>query len=258
MSLGTAISSKFLLGTATVMIGPQNNAFDLDPTDNGIGLVKNFSCTSVPTYTELTQGITNSRVASVMTGIDVKATMEVFEYTAKNLTFGLALDGSAVVTQTKTSTTTVAIAGTPAVPVTSVTVTDGTQFAVNQWIMLSDGDTGNIAVTQVTVIALDVLTVSPGIGQSIASGATVNVVNMVDVGSRVTQPYLSAKVVGELGDGSYATLILPKVRIVKGFTLAFMTNAFGNLPYELEVYDLTPSDTLYSQFSDRKAALFLQ
>lgn len=258
MALGTAITNQFLLGTATVMIGAQASVFELDPTNDAIGLVKNFSCTSTPTYTDLTQGVLNSRVASVMTGIDVKASMEVFEYTARNLTYGLGLDGSTVTAQTIVTTLSAAVAGSKTTPVTTVDVTSATSLAANDWIMIIDGQNGNVAVTQIQSISTNVLTVAPGIGQALASGATVQLVNMVDVGSYQTQPYLSAKVVGALANGQIATLLLPKIRIVKGFTLAFQTNAFGNLPYEFELYDLVASDPLYSEFPNKKAALFIQ
>ena len=93
MSAGSAKTESFNLGAATVMIGPKEDVLDLTPEKHSIGLVKNFSFTSNDQYIDLTQGVRNSVVYSVKTGTEVSASMEVYEYTSKNLAYALGLEG---------------------------------------------------------------------------------------------------------------------------------------------------------------------
>lgn len=90
---GSARSESFNLGAATVMIGPKEKVFDLTPENDSIGLVKNFTFSSNDQYIDLTQGVRNTIVYSVKTGSEVTASMEVYEYTPKNLAYALGLEG---------------------------------------------------------------------------------------------------------------------------------------------------------------------
>lgn len=90
---GSAKTNKFNLGAATVMIGPRDQVLDFTPEKNSIGLVKNFSFSSNDQYLDLTQGVRNSVVYSVKTGSEITASMEVYEYTSKNLAYALGLEG---------------------------------------------------------------------------------------------------------------------------------------------------------------------
>lgn len=92
-SAGSAKTEKFNLGAATVMIGPKDQVLDLVPEKHSIGLVKNFSFSSNDQYLDLTQGIRNTVVYTVKTGSEVTASMEVYEYTSKNLAYALGLEG---------------------------------------------------------------------------------------------------------------------------------------------------------------------
>ena len=65
---------------------------------------------------------------------------------------------------------------------------------------------------------------------------------------REEQPFFSAMVLGTLADGSEIAVALPKVRITNGLNMAFQSNDYGNMPIELGIYDLTPTDPHYAQF----------
>jgi hypothetical protein len=97
---GEAKTNNFMLGTATVMLGPMDDVFDLTPANHSIGLVKNFQLQSQPTFADLTQGIKNTQVYSVHTGNDVRASMEVYEFTAQNLSYALGLAATGIAEQT--------------------------------------------------------------------------------------------------------------------------------------------------------------
>lgn len=92
-SAGSAKTESFNLGAATVMIGPKDQVLDFTPEKNSIGLVKNFTFSANDTYLDLTQGIRNTVVYSVKTGTEITASMEVYEYTSKNLAYSLGLEG---------------------------------------------------------------------------------------------------------------------------------------------------------------------
>lgn len=249
---GEAKSNKFMLGTATVMIGPQSDLFNLNPEEHSIGLVKNFTMSGQPSYTELTQGVKNSVVYSVMTGNPITATMEVYEHTAKNLAYGLGIDGSAFDPTTVNTTTNADVAsnvaGTKIIPCAAVT-----GFLVNDWIqVLPAGVTDKVLVAKIKSIDSTAKTITIQDEQSfdyaLAIGSIVKKVNVVGIGSKSDQPFLAAKVVGNLADGTPVALLIPKVRITGGFTLAFKSDSFGNLPYKFQPYDLTEADPFYQTF----------
>lgn len=255
---GEARTNKFMLGTATVMIGPQAKLFELDVATHSIGLVKNFTMTSEPQYSELTQGVKNTIVFSTMTQNPVRASMEAYEFTSRNLAYGLGLDGSTLAPLSVASTLASEITGTSGTPVTSVPLAagGGATFAANDWIMLQEGTGDRVFITRIASKATDTLTVAPGLPVTIAAGSAVKKVNVVSVGSKENQPFLAAKVVGTLADGTAVTVLIPKVRITKGFSLAFTTQDYGNLPFEFTVYDPVSTDPFYTEFSAESAKIF--
>ncbi len=248
---GEAITNKFMLGTASIMIGAQADLFALGVAQS-IGLAKNVSLKTTPGFTELTQGVKNSLVASVQTKNDMMVDAEMFEYTAKNLTYAVSLDGSEVVPSTVFTTTTASVAaaavplsGTVVIPVVSATgITPGKYIAIR--VGLND----QIFVRKVESVASLNVTVNLGVPVTIANGARIEVVNMVPLGSTQDNPYLSAKIVGQLADNSWITILLPKVRVTSGLSMAFKTDNYDNIPLQLTVYDLTQSDANYAYFQD--------
>lgn len=246
---GEAKSEVFMLGTATVMVGPMANVFDLNPLEHSIGLVKNVTMTSEPSYTDLSQGIRNSLVYSVMTGNTVRASMEVYEYTSKNIAYSLGLEGGKATPVEVMTTTSAAIAAAA----TTVAVTSATGITVGSWIVIGDGD--DVTIRQVTAVATNSLTVA-SIPKAILAGAKVRVAAAIDIGSKSNQPFFGVKIVGVDVAGAPISLILPKVRITNGFSLAFTSDDYGNLPFEMTLYDLVATDTLFPQFSNKQAQLF--
>lgn len=249
---GEAKTNSFMLGSATVMIGPQADLFTLAPSTHSIGLVKNFTSSSEPQYTDLTQGVKNTIVASVMTSNRVRAQMEVYEYTSKNIAYALGLNGSALSPITTSTTSSAAVTANA----TTITVAQVTGLAANDWVMIQEGTDDKVFYRRIVSIATNVLTLNAALPVALTSGCTVQKVNQIDVGSSTDQPYLSAKVVGSLADGTEVGLLIPKLRITAGFTLGFTTDNFGNLPLEFTMYDLTSDDANYALFAGKQAMLF--
>lgn len=249
---GEAKTSAFMLGTATVMIGAQSELFSLAPDTHAIGLVKNFTMTAEPGYTDLTQGVKNQIVYSVMTSNTVRAQMEVYEYTSKNIAYALGLNGGALAAATAVTTLSSGIAALA----TTAVVTSAAGLAVGDYIQIQEGTDDKTFFRKITAIVTNTLTLNAAIPVAIANGSAVRKVNAVDIGSKTDQPFLSAKIVGSLADGTEIGILIPKIRITNGFTLGFVTDNYGNLPFEFTVYDLVATDPNYADFSGVQARLF--
>jgi hypothetical protein len=266
MSAGLARSTSFMLGSATVMIGPQASLYDLRPDLHSLGLVKNFQISTEPTTVDLTQGMKNTLVYSALTGNRATAQCEVYEYTARNLTYGLGLDGSALVpfaTEYPTNAVLTGNDGSPVVVATFITATNVvTDFPIGAWISIQDVNEPDKVhygrLTATTTVTGSAPTITHTLtftgfglktGNNFPAGSVIQRVNMVAVGSVLTQPFFAAKVVGILPERNEPVAILmPKVRIMRGFSLNFSTENFGNLPFQFQPYDLVPSDPFFSTF----------
>lgn len=249
---GEAKSNAFMLGSATVMLGAPEDLFDLNPDDHSIGLVKNFRVTGEPSYTDLTQGVKNSIVYSVMTGNTIRAAMEAYEYTSKNIAYSMGLEGSTLAPITTSTETTKA----ETAAATSVTVTAATGITAGDTIMIQDGEADNVWLRVVTSVATNVVSFDEPLPKPIAIGAKVQKMNVVEIGSKDEQPFLAAKVVGTLADGSEIAMLFPKVRITNGFSLGFVTENFDNMPYEFTFYDVVNTDPHYASFKGSQGKLF--
>ena len=241
---GLAKTNELMLGTATVMIGPEADLFDLNPTEHSIGLVKNFSVTSDPTYTDLSQGVKNTLVYSVMTNNAIRASMETYEYTAQNIAYGLGLAGTFV----KNIVTTTVAASVSTGLVLQVATGDGSDYSTGDVIMILNDTEDDFIVRKVVSVATDTLTLNVAFAQTVALGATVKLVSTIGAGSKTEQPFYSAKIAGKLANGEAIVMLIPKLRVVQGFNLAFSSDDFANMPFEFTVYDLVNTDTHYSYF----------
>lgn len=256
---GTAKTSRFNLGSATLMIGQPAELKDLLPATHSVGLVKNFSLTAEPAFADLTQGSKNTVVWSANTSFPVRGSTEVYEYTAANMAYALGLDGS-------NYDPNVVPVDAPAVAIddgdTVIAVDDASIYTVDDYIMIYDTTVDD------AILVRKIVTVTTGGGDeeievdvavagnwAIATTA-IKIVNAVDVGSTVDQPTLCAKVTGKLADGTRVEVLMPKVRITKGFTLGFNSEQYSNMPFEFELLDLLPTDPFYAEFKKTKSKLF--
>lgn len=245
---GLAKTDKFMLSTASVMIGAQEDLHDLNPTDHGLGLVKNFTFTSEPTYTDLMQGVKGSVVFSTMTANPVRASMEVYEYTARNIAYANGLDGSAINPMSVNSTLSAAVVALDVV----LNVTSATGFLAGDVILIDKNGDDDFVIRRIVSIATNVITVDQPL-PAIPTGRKVSKVNAIDIGSKDDQPFLSAKVAGKLANGTPTVILIPKMRITRGFTAAFSSDNYGNLPFEMTLYDLVATDPNFALFGGAQA-----
>lgn len=248
---GEAKTEAFMLGTATIMLGAMADLMQLG-TAQSIGLVKNVTPKSTPGFTDLTQGVKNTLVYSVMTANDVVIDGEMYEYTGKNLSYSLGLDGSSVVATDVVGTVGTAITAPTPPALTVLTLVlgtgEGADFAVNDHVFVEIGSGDQVFPRKITAITTDTLTVDYGFPVAIPLGTKVSKVNVTPVGSLADQPYLACKIVGKLANGDDIVMLVPKVRVVSGISLAFKTDKFDFIPLQLKVYDLVSTDPFYTYF----------
>ena len=242
---GLAKTNNFMLATAEVMIGPMADLRKLNPTEHGIGLVKNFSITPEPNYTELQQGLQGTIVESVRTSNVVRATMEVFEYTAENLAYGLGLEGD----YTKHTVNSTVDGSVSSGSTFDVATGDGSNFTAGDYVMIINDNNADFVIAKITNVATDTLTVQDAFTRTINDGAVVKKVHGLDIGQKSNQPYYAAKITGKLTDGSQVVMEIPKFRIVNGFAVAFSTDDFANMPFEMTLYDLVSTDDFYAEYA---------
>lgn len=257
MTHGMALTNKFMLGAATIMIGPQADLFNLTRTNHSLGLVKNFQLQTNPTFAELTQGVKNTLVYSVLNGHTATGSAEVYEYSPKNIAYMAQLNGTSVTPVTAQQTTlSAAVTGSSGSPATTFSVTSATGFAQNDWIIIEDPAFPDDAIVrQIGSIATNVITPTQNIQRNLSNASVVKKMNFTGIASKADVPFYSAMVVGRLADGSDLALALPKIRITGGLNVQFQTNDYGNMPLEFSIYDLVPSDPNYSVFGSTPAAI---
>ena len=270
---GEAKTAAFNLGTATVMIGAQEDMFDLTVEDHSIGLVKNFSCGSTPTETKLTQGTTNNVVYSVLTDVAVETTMEVYEYTAKNLAYALGLEATqydATYTPHVLKTSVVGDGVTTDTIVLTALTDISSSYPAGAWVLIqgvSTKDYDKVFAAKVVSATYNAtyseLTVE--MDKAIPTGVTfyaddrVIRQSLIPVGSKEPREFYSAKVVGILPEENRpVTLLFPKIKITQGFNLNFSTDGFSNMPFMFDVYDQISTDPFYAAHKNDGFVLMLR
>ena len=261
---GEARSIDFLVGTATIMLGLPADLRDFRPETHSIGLVKNVKLMAEATYIELTQGIRNSVVHSVKTGEPVRASAEVYEFNASNWSYALGFSGynvgiPALNAGSATITTVEALVPSGGIlapaDVTGYddfTLSTVTNFAVGDYVLIQVGYNDVVVPRRITTIAGSVITVDAPIKNvAFPAGVTVNKCLVVPVGRKSEQPFLAAKIVGNMADGREIAIEIPKLRITKGFDVTFQTSDYANMPFEFTVYDQIPADVQYARFQEQ-------
>ncbi|WP_353645767.1 hypothetical protein [Mesorhizobium sp. WSM2239] len=262
---GNAKTNKFMLSTATVMLGPLADLHALNPTEHSIGLVKNFQLTGEAQYTELTQGIRNAVVMSVRTGEGLRTSCEVYEFTAKNLAFAAGLDASGTSYDVVDEWSALAAVADDASTELTLAAATTAPIAVGDYIFLQKGQDDYVHVVKVGAIDITVpaspeITPAAGFevpaGMSFPIGTRVGRLKRVDIGTSVTQPDLACKVTGILPkDNSPFTILLPKVKVTRGLGVSFASDNFSNMPFEMQPYEMVMADPFYSEYGQAQAVL---
>ena len=249
----TAQTDRFNFSTATIMVGPQSGGFAMTPTLNSLGLTKKCVISGEPSVVTLTQGIRNEAVSSITNRFNLKFSVDVFEYTAKNIAYGMSLNGALFTTNTAVNPVSAAAASAA----TSIKVAgDQTAvYVVGSWIFMQEGLTDQVHYGKVTTvsygapdttISFAATPIPTGMSFSLAQGR-VGLVNKIDANPAVSDNYFAVQVVGNLiTDKRPIALRLPKCRITKGFNLKMDADAYDMMGYEFEDFVPLPTDPGYS------------
>lgn len=253
---GDARTDNFMLSVATVMVGPQNKLYQLNPAEHSLGLVKNFTVESTKDRTDLTQGRQGDLVFSMTTSSETRISCEVYEYTPQNLAYALSLDGSSLTAVTgDTRTLTAPSTFATGIHTLNVGTAVGTYqaLAVGQYVTLRNPATENILFGKLTEVSnLASGTVKVDIGDNstpLPAGTVLSRVHVMSIGSTADDANFAAKITGQLANGVWVTLLFPKVRISSGLNMAFQTDNYGNMPFEMRPLKVLQSDPFYNDFA---------
>lgn len=250
-SYGTAQSDGFILQEATLMLGAVGSAKDLTVEENSIGLFKNLQVQNTRTYTDLTQGVKQQVVASALTEDRTLFTGEGYEFTPKQLMFALGQEGYLYdhTTPVVVTLTTAAVVGDSTITVSSIA-----GLAVNDYVILQpNAGVDNGLAYKITAVSGTTVTLDRPLIEAVPSGSKVyKSVLIKSSGSSENNCsgaiYMSAKIVSQKQNCEPIILLAEKVRVSSGLSLSFGVADFSNIPYELTVMALTPSDNGYSDW----------
>lgn len=254
-------TNAFLLGEATLMIAPYADVasvFELTPAVHSVGMVRNVTLNQESDQVELRKGIQQNLVDSKKSNVRTTLSAEVFEFSAQNLFYSLSVGQAAVSVKRGKLKTAAAGAASTIVVNTDPLPGDATSgiSAVGDipngaTVLLQIPGAGSndyvlpIRVTAATTVATTDYTVTVAIpaGMTFPVGTKVWVVNEVPVASTAEQDFFKVKVVGTMSNNERPiTLILPKVKITKGFQLQFDEGNYTSMPFEFSPYFLAQSE----------------
>lgn len=253
-------NNAFLLGEATLMMAPYSDplsVFELTPALHSLGMVRNVQLMEDSGKVELRKGIQQVLVDSKKSNVNITLTAEVFEFTAQNALYSLSRAGTAV-------------APKRGVLKNAITTGPTTTFVVNSAPLLGEASTGITAVgdipngatvliqhkdmddyvfiartTAATTVATTDYTVTATVpaGIQFPAGSYVWIVNEVPVGDLAEQDFFKVKIVGTLSNNRKpVALVLPKVKVMKGFQINFDEQNYTSMPFEFDPYLLTAAE----------------
>lgn len=257
MQPGTAKTTKFNFSTATICLAPMAEQKAIDPIKHSLGLVKNVRVESTPSKVDLTQGITNDVVDTTVNGMAITAAGEVYEYTAKNFAYGLSQDPTGLVTMSPPVGITGPVASA-ATTVTTATAIGG--LAVGDWIYIQENLDDQIHVAKVSGVAGDAITFAGypvPTGLSFTAGARVGKLNKINADPNKANNNFAVRILGVSVDGKTPIVMhFPKVRVTRGFTMAFSSDNYSNMPFEFTPMVPVPTDAGYDPDFRDKMSIF--
>ncbi len=248
-------TNNFQFSMATLLVGLPGTLRTLTLDANSLGLVKNVMIDSTQTTVELTQGLTNDIVASFVNDLKVKCTAEVYEYTARNIAYGMSMDGSQAGLSPMAPPTALAAAVLGGATTFTLTGDQTLQFPAGGLGYLQEGlddavfnfgVTSSVFATGITTVTITNYPVPATMAFSTARGNAGGIVAIRGNSALSGNTYLCAKILGmQSHDKSPIIIVLPKIKILKGFSFHFDNKTPGNLPFEIVPYVPLPTDIGY-------------
>lgn len=251
-------TNAYLLGNATLMMTPfGNDPFALTPANDSIGMVKNIAMNVESDTIELRNGIQQVLVDSQKSNVRTTISAEVYEFSAKNLLLGLSFNRS--VTPPKRGKLKAAITGPtativvntnplPGDPSSGISAVGDIPMGSTVIIQRANGEDDYVIPLRVTAATTTsasdyTVTVAVPTGMTFAAGDTVWVVNEVPIGDQADQDFFSLKIAGTLSNyDKPVVMIIPKVKVTRGFQINFSETDYGNMPFEFTPYYLNSTE----------------
>lgn len=251
--------SAFSLSSATIMMGRafEDDVFALKPDTDSVGMVSEVNIGVDSSITELLNGVAQVAVDAKRTGVSNTITGNVFEYTAQNFMRAQAMSG--VATQVKRGTLTAPVAGgavslsiasDPIPGEAGSAITALGDIPSGSWLLIqrvngeqdyvfpaksSAAATGTGPYTVPIADPYDIPT-----GMSFPAGARVWVVTPIGVADMDADALFCVKIVGMLSNFDRpVAYFAPKVRMVRGFSLAFNETAYSSMPWEMRPLNMS-------------------
>lgn len=250
-------TNAFLIGEATLMMAPftdATNVFELVPATHSVGLIKNLQLSQEQDYVELRKGIQQLLVDNKKSNVRASLSCEVYEYTAQNILRSMSL-ATAPVAIKRGRLTANATGAQATISVASDPLTDGTG-AISATGDIPNGatvliqrnnDEGYTFVARVTAATTGtgpyIVTVAIPTGISFTTNDRVWIINELPVAPTSDQDFFKVKVSGKLAnDARPVSLVFPKVRVTKGFQMAFDETNYGSMPWEFMPFLLSTAE----------------
>lgn len=261
---------KFVIGNATVMIAPYSeDAFALNPDDHSVGMVKSVTMEQQADQIMLKNGIQQLTVDTQKSNVNMTTTFEGYEFDAKNLTYALGIAGSTVTRLRGSLTaaaavddTTLTVASDPIGGDATTGIDDIGDIPSGATLIIQNPDQPDevyvVATTAATVDAVPNYTVTTEpLPAAVGLGWTVWVVNEIEAGSFEQDDFFCAKIVGTLSaNNEPIVIVIPKLKITRGFNLSFSETDYSNLPFELSPIVMTKAEEAAKVTSNPRYAGF--
>lgn len=254
--------SAFMLSSATVMVGKAfvDDVFSLTPDTHSVGMVSEVAVPVESQLTELLNGVAQSSVDAVRTGVSTMITANVYEMTAQNAMRAHALSGAA--TQVRRGVlSAAAAAGAVSLSVTSDPIPGDANSAITAIGDIPAGSTillqrpgsetdyvfstkTSAAATGVGPYTLPIAApyVIPA-GMTFPAGTRVWILQPIAVGNIRADDLFCVKIVGKLSQFDRpVAYFAPKVRMVKGFGLSFNETQHSSMAWEMKPFLLTKTE----------------
>jgi len=254
---GLAKTQSFQFSTASVLIDKMANQLVLNSAANSLGLTKNLQFAVETGFADLTQGIMNQTVASLVNKFSIKASVEIFEMSSRNLAYGLGLDGTNITNFVPFAADT-GLSAAVAAAATSVTVPGDVhlQFPAGGWGYLQQGRDDAVHIFQCSAAAVFAsgITTITFTGFPVPAGMSFDTIigncgaiNKIDANPTLANQYFAVRLVGITAMDQRPIIIhMPKCKVTKGFAMAFDDKNFANLPFEFEPMVPISTDPGYS------------
>jgi len=260
-------TNAYLLGNATLMMTPfGNDPFALLPDTDSIGMVKNIAMNVESDTIELRNGIQQILVDSQKSNVRTTLSAEVYEFSAANLFRGMSLNRATVMpkrgklkTAIGGAATTTLVVNTNPLPgdaTTGITAVGDIPNGATILIQRANGQDDYVypvRVTAATTTATGDFTVTAAVpaGVSFAAGDNVWIVNEVPMGDQSDQDFFSLKIAGTLSNyDKPVVMIIPKVKVTKGFQINFSETDYGSMPFEFTPYYLNTAEAANGRMAE--------